>query len=64
MTTLETHRPAMSSNVDNILFTIKKTNDGFSFEGIEGTAWKTLSSTYSKSICHQKIDQNGITMLE
>jgi hypothetical protein len=61
MTSLKRDQPAKDSNLSNFLFTIKKTKDGLSFEGIEGTSWKSLSFSCPKSKCHQYIDQNGMT---
>ena len=40
-------------------FTVKKTKDGFAFEGIEGTSWKKLSFTCPVNTS-QLIDQNGM----
>jgi hypothetical protein len=42
------------------LFTITKTPDGLSFEGIDGTAWKDLSFQCPLNKCFQIIDQNGM----
>ena len=49
------------STNSGFLFTIKKTEEGLSFEGIKGTAWKNLTFTCFKGNCHQFIDQHGMT---
>ena len=43
------------------LFTLIKTNEGIQLNGIEGTAWKELSFSCHGGMCHQFIDQNGMT---
>lgn len=52
------------SKVSNFLFTIKKTKDGLSFEGLKGTAFKKLSFSCPKANCHQAIDQSGMTEMK
>lgn len=49
------------SKGSNFLFTIKKTKDGLSFEGLKGTYFKKLSFNCPKGNCHQAIDQSGMT---
>lgn len=61
MTTLNPGKDEKSSDPDGFLFTINKTKDGLSFEGLAGTSWKKLSFTCPNGICHQYIDQNGMT---
>jgi hypothetical protein len=46
---------------DTFLFLINKTKDGLTFEGVKGTAWKSLSFSCPNGRCHQFIDQNGMT---
>lgn len=48
------------SKGSGFLFTIIKTNDGLSFEGLKGTAFKKLSFSCPKYNCHQAIDQRGM----
>jgi|SRR5665647_173501 len=48
------------SKGSSFLFTIKKTKDGLSFEGLKGTAFKKLSFSCPESNCHQAIDQQGM----
>jgi hypothetical protein len=49
------------SKGSSFLFTIKKTKDGLSFEGLKGTYFKKLSFSCPKGNCHQAIDQRGMT---
>ncbi|HEY5591226.1 MAG TPA: hypothetical protein VIK55_09435 [Paludibacter sp.] len=49
------------SKGSGFLFTIKKTKDGLSFEGLKGTYFKKLSFSCPKGNCHQAIDQRGMT---
>lgn len=48
------------SKGSSFLFTIKKTKDGLSFEGLKGTAFKKLSFSCPEGNCHQAIDQRGM----
>jgi bla regulator protein BlaR1 len=61
MSSLNRDKTVKNSNLANFLFTIKKTKEGLSFEGIEGTAWKKLSFSCPKGKCYQYIDQYGMT---
>ncbi|WP_281636724.1 hypothetical protein [Flavobacterium marginilacus] len=47
----------------NFLFTIKKTEDGLSFEGIKGTSYKEFNFSCTQGKCHLLIDQNGLVEL-
>lgn len=60
MSSLKRDKPEKDNNLANFLFTIKKTKEGFSLEGIEGSTWKNLSFNCSGT-CRQFIDQNGMT---
>jgi hypothetical protein len=64
MSSLKRDKTVKDANFANFLFTIKKTKEGLSFEGIEGTAWKKLSFSCPKGVCHQYIDQRGMTELK
>jgi hypothetical protein len=61
MTTIDEHISPSSEKLANFLFTISRTRDGLSFEGIQGTAWKKLSFSCPDTECRQLIDQNGMT---
>jgi hypothetical protein len=59
MTELEEASHDKDSKLADYLFTIKKTKNGISLKGIEGTAWKELSFTL-KINGKQSIDQFGM----
>ena len=44
----------------DFLFTIKKTQEGVSLEGKEGTAWTKLSFSCPENKCSQPIDEYGM----
>ncbi len=50
------------ANLADFLFTITKTEDGIVLQGIEGTAWNTLSFSLLEN-GKQAIDQFGMTKL-
>ena len=58
MTVNKTKEESASSR---FLFTISKTENGLSFQGIKGTAWERLTFSCPKGNCHQAIDQYGMT---
>ncbi|MTI30623.1 hypothetical protein [Xanthovirga aplysinae] len=60
MTTKKREKPTNDENLADFLFTVKKTNEGLSLEGLDGTAWKDLSISCKKNNCQQYIDQNGM----
>ena len=60
MATLNHTNSVGGSKLRTFLFTITKTIDGLSFEGIQGTAWKNLSFICPLNKCFQIIDQNGM----
>lgn len=59
MTKLDKVSPSEDRNLTNYLFTITRTKDGIVLKGIEGTAWKELSFTLSKS-GKQTVDHFGM----
>jgi len=61
MTSLSENKEDKESKLANFLISITKTKNGFTFEGIEGTSWKTLSFSCSNENYYQTIDQNGMT---
>ena len=61
MATLNSTNSVRGSKLRTFLFTITKTIDGLSFEGIQGTAWKNLTFTFPQNKCYQIIDQNGMS---
>lgn len=61
MTTLPRNQIKEDSLLSNFLFTIKRTKEGISFEGKEGTAWTKLSFGCPGGKCLQPIDQYGMT---
>lgn len=60
MTPSEKNSTIKDGTLANFLFTIKKTKDGLSLEGLKGTSWKELNFDCPQSKCHQLIDQNGL----
>ena len=60
MTTLDSTSQPVDPNLANYLFTIAKTEDGIVLQGIEGTAWKTLTFSLPGNE-RQAIDQFGMT---
>jgi hypothetical protein len=61
MTSLKREKSTIDNTLANFLFNIKRTKDGVIFEGLEGTAWKILSFSCPKNICHNYINQIGMT---
>ena len=53
--------PSEDKNLDNFLIIIKKTKNGISLEGKEGTAWVNLSFSCPQGKCYQYIDFKGMT---
>ena len=64
MTSLKQDLDETSNDPSSFLFTINKTKDGLSFEGIVGTAWENLSFSCPKVGCRQYIDQNGMRVIK
>jgi len=64
MSSVKKHKSVNDDNFANFIFKIKKTKKGIKLEGIEGTAWKNLSFSCPNGVCHQYIDQNGMTDLK
>jgi len=60
MTPLPRQRSTEQSDLSNFVMTIKRTQDGISLQGLEGTAWKTLTFGPVPER-GQAIDQNGMT---
>ena len=58
MVALKTTQPV--NKLRSFLFTITKTKEGLSFEGLEGTSWKKLSFKCPENKCFQIIDENGM----
>lgn len=63
MSSLKRDKPEKDSSLANFLFTIKKTMEGFSLEGLEGTTWKELSFSCSGT-CRQFIDETGVNLTD
>jgi hypothetical protein len=54
-------KPEKDSKLADFLFSIKKTSEGVSFEGLKGTSFTKLSFSCKTNLCHQYIDENGMT---
>lgn len=61
MTSLNKNKPKEEKNLPDFLFIIKKTKEGISLEGKEGTAWLNLNFSCPQGKCYQYIDFNGMT---
>ena len=62
MTKLNKVSSSKDSNLADFLFTITKTENGITLNGIEGTAWSDLSFSLAEN-GKQAIDQFGMTKL-
>ena len=60
MTTLPRNLIKKDLMLSNFLFTIKKTQEGISLEGKEGTAWPTLDFVCTGGKCFKPIDGWGV----
>ncbi|MFT4568875.1 MAG: hypothetical protein ACI9FN_003845 [Saprospiraceae bacterium] len=60
MTDMANNELKAESDLANFFFTVTRTKDGITLEGIEGTAWIDLSFTLSEGE-NQKINQFGMT---
>ncbi len=64
MTTLPRNLIKKDLFLSNFLFTIKRTNEGVSLEGKEGTAWTTLNYGCPGGKCFKPIDGWGTSDLK
>jgi hypothetical protein len=60
MTTASETMEAVDDKYTRFLFTITKTGSGIELKGLEGTAWKELSITFSFKSEKVMLDQYGI----
>ncbi len=61
MTTIPRNALKEDPLVSNFLFTIKRTKEGVTLEGKEGTIWPSLTFDYTGGKCIRPIDGWGVT---